>query len=221
MDITCDSCGSRFKIPDDKLPAGKTAAFPCPKCRNRIIVPPQEKSPVQAADGDGPAAVFGFEEEVDEEGGAFAADDRPFDFIEEEGKIALVCESDDAVNRRITEVLELLEYHVVSAADHRDALRKIRYQDFDAVVVNERFSTANPDTNGVLIYLERLPMPTRRGIFVAMISDRFPSMDHMMAFNKSVNVIVNRKDMADIDKILSRSISSWEMFYRIFKESLP
>ena len=62
----------------------------------------------------------------------------------------------------MTDILTLMEYHVTSAQDPRDALRKIRYQNFDVVVVNELFGSEDPDTNGVLIYLERLSMDTRQ-----------------------------------------------------------
>jgi hypothetical protein len=45
-------------------------------------------------------------------------------------------------------------------------------------------------------------------------------MDNMMAFHASVNLIINIKNIDDIGKILSRSITDTEMFYRVFTESL-
>ena len=78
-------------------------------------------------------------------------------------------------------------------------------------VVNEGFDTSNPDSNGVLIYLERLSMSVRRKIFVAMISNRYRTMDNMMSFNASVNLIVNIKNIEDIGKILSRGITDTEL----------
>ena len=53
-----------------------------------------------------------------------------------------------------------------------------------------------------------------------MISDRYRTMDNMMALNKSVNLIINSKNIEDIGKILSRGITDNEYFYRVFKESL-
>jgi hypothetical protein len=63
-------------------------------------------------------------------------------------------------------------------------------------------------------------MATRRNMFVAMVSDRFRTMDNMMSLNKSVNLIINVKNVDDIGKILSRGITDSEYFYRVFKESL-
>ena len=117
------------------------------------------------------ASEFGFEED------GYESSERPFDFIEEEGKIALVCESDAVIRDSIVRALELLEYHVSEAADNRDALRNLRYKVYDLVVVDEYFGTKDPERNGVLIYLERLHMDVRRNMFVTLISDRFRTMD--------------------------------------------
>ena len=61
----------------------------------------------------------------------------------------------------------------------------------------------------------------RLGIgFVAMISNRYRTMDNMMAFHASVNLVINIKNIEDIGKILGRGITDTELFYRIYKESL-
>jgi len=220
MEITCDSCHTRLKIPDEKIPAGKTATLTCPKCRGKITLTPQAASHPEAAhESAGDLSDFGFEEESfgEEEAPEQA---RPFQFIEEEGEVALVCETDPVIRKSVTDVLTLMEYNVTTAQDPREALKKIRYQNYDVIVVDELFGVADPDKNGILIYLERLPMDTRRNMFVAMISDRFRTMDYMMAFNKSVNLIINKENAAEVDKILSKGLTDYDMFYRIYKESI-
>jgi len=37
---------------------------------------------------------------------------------------------------------------------------------------------------------------------------------------KSVNLIINKKNLHDVERILSRNITEYEMFYRIYKETL-
>lgn len=217
MEITCDNCQSKFKIADEKIPSGKAASFPCPRCKNRITINPAggSKSNDEQA-GTGEDIDFGFEEDQDYEP---EPSEGVFDFAEEEGKVALVCESDAVIKDKLVGALDLLEYHVSESADNRDALRKLRYKIYDAVIVDEYFGTKNPETNGVLIYLQRLPMDIRRKMFVTLVSDRYKTMDYMAAFNKSVNLIVNKKNIEDVEKILSRNITEYDMFYRIFKES--
>ena len=63
-------------------------------------------------------------------------------------------------------------------------------------------------------------MDTRRKIFVVLVTDRFRTMDNMIAFNKSVNLVVNLKNIDEIEKVLKRGIADNELFYRTFRESL-
>jgi predicted Zn finger-like uncharacterized protein len=209
MDIICSNCSSKFRIAEEKIPVGRVTNIPCPKCKVRITVNPAKKS----------AGGFAAFEESNENSG-YDVSDKPFDFIEEEGQTALLCESNPMARSTIQNALHLMDYQITLAENARDALKRMRYHVYDLIVINESFDTRNPESNGVLIYLERLAMSVRRDIFVAMISNRYRTMDNMMAFNASVNLIVNIKNIDDIGKILSRSITDTEMFYRVYKETL-
>jgi predicted Zn finger-like uncharacterized protein len=207
MDITCDSCQSSFKLSDDKIPPGRTVNLTCPKCKNKISVN-------GSADQDSP------QDTVTGNGQRYDAADKPFDFIEEEGKTAIVCEMNPLVRQTIIDNLQLMEYQATVADNSRDALKRMRYHTYDLVVVNEDFDTDDPDTNGIVLYLERLGMTTRRNMFVALVSARHRTMDNMMAFHKSVNLIINIKNIEDIGKIISRGITDHALFYRVHREML-
>ena len=223
MEIICTHCQNKLKIPDGKIPPGRTAAVTCPACKQKITVtgpsePKEEAEPQTPPISEAPA--FDFEEGEEEEEDKYDVSDKPFDFIEEEGKTALICESDGAIKEKITSVLDLLEYHITIATDTRDALKKMRYHDYQLILANENFDTKNPDTNGILIYLQRLDMISRRNMVVALLSNRYRTMDNMMAFIKSVNMIINTGDIDNFDKILTLGIGEHDFFYRIFFESL-
>lgn len=208
MDITCATCQGKFKIADDKIPSGRSASFACPNCRNRITVndeagPVRERVPLN---------------EVDTL--AYNAADRPFDFIEEEGKTALVCEQQPQLQKSISDTLHLMEYQITVAENARDALKRMRYHVYDIVVVDEDFDTRTPEANGVLIYLERMAMNTRRNMFVTLVSGRHRTMDNMTALMKSVNLIVNIKNIDDLGKILNRGLTEHLAFYRVHREKL-
>ena len=205
MDIICTSCQSKFKIANDKIPANKRTTVACPKCKGYITLKPRKGS----AGGGSTSSISSYD-----------AAEKPFDFIEEEGLTALVCESNPSVRRTITNALEVLDYQITEAESARDALKRMRYHNYDLFVINEQFDTDNPESNGILLYLERLSMLVRRNMYVALISNRFRTMDNMMALNKSVNLIINIKNIEDIGKILSRGITDNEYFYRIFKGTL-
>jgi predicted Zn finger-like uncharacterized protein len=209
MNIICSNCQSKFKIPDNKIPANGHATVACPRCKGKISLGAQKGKEASRASVVSSSSSNGYD-----------AAEKPFDFIEEEGLTALVCESNPLVRKTMCEALELLEYQITEAESTRDALKRMRYHNYDLFVINENFDTENPESNGILLYLERLGMGVRRNMFVALISSRFRTMDNMMALNKSANLIINIKNIEDIGKILSRGITDNEYFYRIFKATL-
>ena len=209
MNIICQNCHSKFKIPDEKIPTGKRTTVPCPKCKGKISLGDRNGAGARKVSFVGANS-----------NSTYDASEKPFDFIEEEGLTALVCESNPLVQNTITGALELMEYQITKAESTRDALKRMRYHNYDLFVVNENFDTDNPESNGILLYLERLSMTVRRNMFIALVSERFRTMDNMMALNKSVNLIINIKNIEDIGKILSRGLTDNEFFYRVFKGTL-
>jgi hypothetical protein len=62
-------------------------------------------------------------------------------------------------------------------------------------------------------------MSTRRNIFVCLTGARYRTMDHMMAFNRSVNMIVNTKNIDEFGKVLSTGLTDNDIFYRIYRDT--
>jgi predicted Zn finger-like uncharacterized protein len=215
MEIVCQSCQGKFKIADGKLPAGKSAAVKCPRCKSTIRIAVKEEAAPEAD-----AAFDDLFEFDEDEGEGYDATEKPFDFIEEEGKTALVCESDAIIREKIRPSLEILEYHITEVPNSREALKKLRYHNYDLIVINEYFDSQDPDANPLLIYLERMGMDLRRNIYVTLLTSRFRTMDHMVAFQKSVNMVLNIRNVDDFDKIIQRGIADFGLFYKVFKESM-
>ncbi len=208
MEVSCKACQARFNIPDEKLPVGKSVSAACPKCQQKIKI----EAPSPYEDRPGPAAS--------DESDVYDAAEKPFDFVEEDALTALVCEDDPAVREKIKGTLVMMEYNVSVAGSTREALKRMRYHNYELIVVNETFDASSVEANGVLVFLERLPMSVRRNIFVCLTSARYRTMDHMMAFNKSVNMIINTKNIDEFGKILSTGITDNDLFYRIYRDTL-
>ncbi|MBW2607362.1 MAG: zinc-ribbon domain-containing protein [Deltaproteobacteria bacterium] len=206
MDIICEKCQSKFAIPDEKIPDGKVISTPCPKCKNILYIGSAQKQEASA----------------DTEFYTDTSDDaeKPFDFIEEEGNTALVCEQDPDIRKKVMDALDIMEYHITVAESGRDALKKMRYHVYDLIVINETFNFDSLDSNMVMLFLERLPMSIRRNTFVIMISSRFRTLDRMLAFRYSIHIIINSKNIVDFGKIVSRGLTDNELFYQVFSESL-
>jgi DNA-binding NtrC family response regulator len=150
----------------------------------------------------------------------YDASDKPFDFVEEGMNTALICESDPAVRSKIHEALAQERYHITESESAQDALKKMRFHVYQLVVANESFDTDTPDQNVIFDTLKALPMSIRRNMFVVMISPRFRTMDNMIAFSKSVNLIVNPSNLDNIGTIIQKGLTDNEAFYHVYKESL-
>ena len=211
MDIICQSCQGKLKVADSKIPAGKAASVTCPRCNAKIGIPARDEADAAFDD------LFDFAEE---EGDGYDAGEKPFDFIEEEGKTALVCEADPLIRQKMRPSLNIMEHHVTEVANSREAMKKMRYHNYDLIIVNEYFDTRDPDANPLLIYLERMLMETRRNIYVTMLTGRYRTMDYMIAFQKSVNLVLNIRNIDDFDKIIQRGLADYGLFYKTFKEAL-
>ena len=224
MNIVCKQCQGKFKIPDEKLPTERIFSLTCPNCRSKISIDTRSKID---SSSEHLKQTFAkpktrrektiFDEVVS---GVYDASEKPFDFVEEGVETALLCETDPTILPKIEMALNNMEYHTTEARSALDALKQMRFHVFDVVVLNEKFDTHNPDENNVLKHLKRLSMDIRRNIFIALITDRFRTMDNMEAFHKSVNMVINLKNIDDIEKILKSGLTDNAIFYRVFKEVL-
>lgn len=224
MDIVCNKCDNTIKIPDNKVPKGKAFNIACPKCKNKISVTGGEKKDTpkpKTAQTPPPkpekTKAPGKMAETPDNASQTAED--PFEFLEEGAKTAIICEPDSKRLAKIKEIIEKMEYHVLESSSPRETLKQMRFRDFDLVVLNELFGTRDPEMNHVLKYLSQLNMLNRRNIFLLLLSERLRTGDNMMAFNKSVNMIINVKDMNRFEKLLTLSLNENEKFYRTFKEA--
>ena len=198
-------------MPGIKLPAGKTATLRCPKCQSIIPVTAADFRPKAKE-----AAARTFDSVMAE---SYDAAAKPFDFLDENAQTAIVCEPDPKARNLLIKALNEIDYYVTEAEDGRDALRKMRYHTYSVIIFNEEFDSDDPDANGVLAYLQHLPMNQRRELFIVLLSARFRTMDNMMAFNKSVNLIVNLKNLNMFNKILRQGLVEFHRFYRQYRES--
>jgi len=154
------------------------------------------------------------------EAGGYDSADLPFDFIEENAETSLICCMAPEVREKVSAALNNLGFHISTASNARDALKKMRFHVYNVVILDENFDTGNPETNDVLAYLQGLSMATRRRMFAALISDKYRTMDNMAAFYRSVNLVINPKNIDNIGVILKRGINDHIAFYRVFNEML-
>jgi predicted Zn finger-like uncharacterized protein len=202
VEVLCKNCKAKFKIADDKLPAGQMVSLKCPKCKSKIEIKTTVDIDKGASD-------------------IYDVSEKTFDSVEEWVGIALICEQDAGLREKIRSTIQRMGYHPLGRPESaRDAMKYMRFRVFDLIVLDENFEGGNPESNHVLQYLGHQPMNTRRNIFVVLLGNSFRTADNMMAFNRSVNLVVNLKDVDELEEVLRRSLTEYEEFYSVLKGSL-
>ena len=214
MQVTCNACQRSMNILDEKLPKDQAFSITCPGCKNKIKVdqhlktpdpptPPQQEEALDTA-----GMVVNQEEFEDDE----------LVIYDENDQLALIL--DETNQSAWTQALESRDYKIQYAKSPEHAVHKMKFTHFHFIALHENYGNKDLDNNTVYKTLIELPMVTRRNIFVALIGKNFKTLKNMQAFQKSVNVVINEKDINKLEDVLKKSISEIEIFYKVFKETL-
>ena len=135
-------------------------------------------------------------------------------------RLVLVCENTPERQSIIQVALEQLGYTMLPATTAEEASERLRRHAFEIVIVDERFESSGVLDNAVLKALNTMPIASRRHIFVVLLGREFKTFDNMMAFVRSVNVVVNLNDLPHLPAIIRKGLEDNSEFYRVFKEML-
>lgn len=227
MEIICTGCNTKLNIPDEKLPKEQVVKINCPKCKTRLTIEPQgdwEEGVVKDdmnPESDNRKIQYSNSMEgmkksapASEEQG----DDYTIEYYEDV-KLALVM-ADENLNRVIKPAVEEQKYKFITAPNIREALLKLRYHHFDLIILSEGFDGQEIYGGPIMNYLNHMSMSSRRRIFVALISDKYKTMDEMMAYSLSANMVVNTREIGSLSILLKRGLQEYEQFYKVFMDIL-
>jgi CheY-like chemotaxis protein len=100
--------------------------------------------------------------------------------------------------------------------DASDAIERLRFTYYDVVFLDEGFDPQKE----VMDYIQAMPMNLRRNIFVILLSEDLKTDRDLKAFSKSVNLIINKRDIKDLIEIIHKSLQENDRFYMVYKETL-
>lgn len=143
---------------------------------------------------------------------------RPFSYQDRAMQTAMVCVNDDVVREKVSDALKTIDFNVAEPVTAKEALKNLSFHTFNVIVVDENYDVGSDGKNQILEYLKNLSMSIRRKIFVVLISSNFATMDYMYTYNLSVNLIINREDLAEIGMIIKKEMEENEYFYHVFKK---
>ncbi len=218
MQITCSSCSKAINIPDDKVPQNQAFNLTCPGCKTKMRVD-QHLQPPKSAPGFGEEeGVGGLDTTsmvVDEE---YDDDDEAFEIYDEHDKIALILDKEN--HDLWTTALTELEYKLQSAKSPEHAVHKLKFNQYHVVAFHEKFGDTALETSPLYEYIREMPMDTRRKTFVALVGDKFKTLDNMEALANSVNLVINQNEMDQLETILKKSTGENDNFYKVYRETM-
>jgi CheY-like chemotaxis protein len=182
-------------------------------------------APQQAGQQESPIGVDVYPSEVADAPTAIDADldvtsayDSPLEVLEEGAMSALVCVDEPERLRAVKEALEELNYYSSVASSVKEALSKLRYNQYDLVILDEEFCGETAENNTILRYLQPMPMSTRRAIYLMLISQEGRTLDNLVAFAKSVNAVINANDVQKVKLVLERAMADHRRFYKVYSD---
>ena len=219
MQVKCNACKQAMNIPDDKLPKDQAFSITCPGCKNKIrvyqhlkteesLVPPASPTPKSKKAFNATSRIVEHDDIADDE----------LIVYEERDKLALVL--DNKNQSAWTEALKSKDYKIQYAKSPEHAVHAMKFTHFHFIALNENYGDKGLNNNPVYKTMIEMPMVTRRNIFFALMGDNFKTLNNMQAFQKSVNVVINEKDIEKLGDVLKKTISDNETFYKVFKETL-
>ena len=211
MQVECSSCNKEINIPDNKIPQGQAFNLTCPSCKTKMRVDQHLKPPAS----DPAESVDAISMVVDED---FEDDEEEIEIYDEHDKIALILDrqNDDLWTTALTE----LEYKLQRAKSPEHAVHKLKFNQYHVVAFHEKFGGSTLETSPLYEFIRDMPMDTRRKIFVALVGENFKTLDNMEALAYSVNLVINQKELDQLEAILKKSIGDNDNFYKVYRETM-
>jgi hypothetical protein len=141
------------------------------------------------------------------------------DFFEIGDKTSLIC-ADANTTEVVKATLRELGFKFHTAETPELAVERIRYTNYDCIVIHENFAGSSLRSNSVLNFLSPLSMAQRRYSFVCLIGPSLKTLDAMQAFGQSVHLTLNPVDLPNLGPILKKGLAEFELLYRAYKETL-
>jgi hypothetical protein len=141
------------------------------------------------------------------------------DFFELGDKTALIC-ADPNTTEVAKATLRELGFKFHTAETHELAVERMRYTNYDCLILHENFAGCSLRSNAILNYLAPLPMAQRRYTFVCLIGPSFKTLDAMQSFAQSVHMVLNPLDLPNLGPILKKGLAEFEMLYRLYRAAV-
>ncbi len=222
MITSCPHCQSPLTIGEAQqeklkkalaaLTPGKKLTIRCPSCSKPIVFGARNEpkaNPAAAVILPGPPDLTWMKE------GRLQDDEKL-----EDVPMALVLYPEHKQRDIVREALESVGYQVIAAADAGEAMERMRFVNFACVVQHSQLDGPALEQSTFHQYMRNLAMTRRRYIFYILIGPEFHTLYYLQALVHSANLVVNEKDLLNLNLALRKAIPVYEELFGPFMEEL-
>ncbi len=220
---TCPHCQKTLNLTDaqkakihsalDKLPPGNLLKLGCPHCQKPFELKPDGTLPGQQVKKMGPGGPKGATATMVKvtpppppDLGWLSSGRMQEKEVIEDIPMALVLMKKGAGLTTVREAYEDEQFLPVFAGSLDDALDRMQFTAFSAVVLHSRFEGDSLSSNKLHIFMQKMAMIRRRNIHYTLIGPEFKTLYDLQALSNSANLVVNDAELNHFKLILKKSL---------------
>ena len=230
MITKCRACAKQLKLSPkmlasiQQLEPGKTIRIKCPGCGEQMVLDNSILSAGQADQMQQPPGVSPAATKVKPpappdiswlEDGVFDQED-----VIEDVPLALVLMEDSPNRDAIIESIEGIGYKSEIVKDSRDAMEKMQFVEYSAVVMHSQYEGATLTDSIFHRFMCDMNMDRRRFIFYTLIGKEFKTLYNLQALAYSANLVVNESEIPYFNVIIRKAIPEYEELFGPITEEL-
>jgi len=223
MISTCPNCGKTLNLTEGQLhkidhavaalPPGKSLKFNCPHCQKPIEV----QREAQAAGGrppKQPAAAGGvlLEPPGPPDRSWLERGDLGSGEVLEDVPHVLILVKNDQIQADIAQFFDDMGYKAVMPRTAEDAIERMRFTNFSAVVLHSCFEGNLADST-VHAHMQGMAMPKRRYIYYVLIGPEFHTLYNLEALSNSANLVINEADISAFPLVLKKGFRDYDELF--------
>lgn len=203
MQAQCPQCATRIQVDDTKVP-DKPFKVRCPKCQH-VIALPGRGAEMPATEAPAPLPRPPAPTRPDRAGAEGIGD-------------ALVALPDPVLAHALADALGRLGYGVDAVEDIEEGARLLE-QGAYSVAVTARTVTMPGRPETLAQRMLRLPLDTRRRVFVILVGEEFRTADGTQAWAAQADLVLNPRDAAACEGFIRATLAERRRLYQPFEDA--
>ncbi len=138
----------------------------------------------------------------------------------QELSLALVLLPAGEDKEKVSQAFVDLGYRVESAESAHEAIEKMKFVTFSAIVLHVDFEGGTLEKSQCHDYIKWLPMSKRRSLYYVVIGPDFHTSYDLAALSVSANMVINGRDIRHISRILRKGFRDYDSLFGPFLSAL-